>query len=368
MHVLDEPMNSECNSTQVDATNKYTIAIQPIVDVNLRHIADELLYRANEAIQTATIFDNVQATARACAIAVYEIGLDKLCGSRLLFINASTEWLTNPSLAGLPSQQIVIEILEDTKPTKEVIDALHYIKSQGYKLALDDFILDEQNHAFLPFCDIVKFDISTPIPTELIKKLLKEGFTLLAERVETQEEFNKCKALGFSLFQGYFYERPKTQPALSARRSASQANQMQLLSYLYRNNVKLSEVGTLITRDPYLLNAIFKRANSAGRGSHRPATKLIDCLNIIGLRELRTLVTIVMLANNSPVSKLNLIKGLTRAFVCEMLASQRLLDEQESFIAGLFSLMPSILDISTEELSQELELGHLIETAITHRT
>lgn len=360
-------MKNEGFPTQTANTNEYTIAIQPIVDTQLRHVADELLYRANEKNQTADVFDSVQATARACAIAVYEIGLDKLCGTRQLFINASAEWLTNPDLTGLPSQQIVIEVLEDTPPTKEIIDALHYIKSQGYKLALDDFILDEYNHTFLPLCDIVKFDIANGLPQQLIKKLNKEGVTLLAEKVETQEEFEQCKALGFTLFQGYFYERPKTQPTQTARLSTSRANQMQLLSALYSDKGSLYEISALVARDPYLLSAIFKRANSAEKGSRRPTTKLMDCIHIIGLRELRTLVTIVMLANNSPVSKLNLIKGLTRAYACEMMADQRRLDEQESFIAGLFSLMPTILGISAERMNSEIRLGWLIEAALNQR-
>ena len=360
-------MKNEGFPTQTANTNEYTIAIQPIVDAQLRHVADELLYRANEKHQTADVFDSVQATARACAIAVYEIGLDKLCGTRQLFINASAEWLTNPDLTGLPSQQIVIEVLEDTPPTKEIIDALHYIKSQGYKLALDDFILDEYNHTFLPLCDIVKFDIANGLPQQLIKKLNKEGVTLLAEKVETQEEFEQCKALGFTLFQGYFYERPKTQPTQTARLSTSRANQMQLLSALYSDKGSLYEISALVARDPYLLSAIFKRANSAEKGSRRPTTKLMDCIHIIGLRELRTLVTIVMLANNSPVSKLNLIKGLTRAYACEMMADQRRLDEQESFIAGLFSLMPTILGISAERMNSEIRLGWLIEAALNQR-
>ena len=185
--------------------------------------------------------------------------------------------------------------------------------------------------------------------------------------METQEEFEQCKALGFTLFQGYFYERPKTQPTQTARLSTSRANQMQLLSALYSDKGSLPEISALVARDPYLLSAIFKRANSAEKGSRRPTTKLMDCIHIIGLRELRTLVTIVMLANNNPVSKLNLIKGLTRAYACEMMAGQRQLDEQESFIAGLFSLMPTILGISAERMNSEIRLGGLIEDALYQR-
>lgn len=354
--------------SQVDRNTSYTIAIQPIVDAQLRHVADELLYRANKSNQTATIIDDVQATARACAIAVYEIGLDTLCGTRQLFINASEDWLINPDLAGLPHQQIVIEILENTPPTKDVIDALRRLRKQGFTLALDDFVLDDQNHVFLPFCDIIKLDISQQIPVNVIKKLLSEGYTLLAERVETQEEFQYCQSLGFTLFQGYFYERPQNQSSHSSRRSASRANQMQLLAALYGQNVKFADISALVARDPYLLNAIFKRANSAAQGSPQPVTKLLDCINIIGLRELRTLVSILVLADNSPARKLNLIKGLTRAFACEMLACQRRLDAQESFIAGLFSLMPIILGVSEEFIAKEVRLGRQIEAAIAQRS
>ena len=351
-----------------DSLSKYTIAIQPIVDVKLHHIADELLYRANNFIESATVIDDVQATARACAVAVYEIGLDDLCGPKSLFINASEGWLINPDLTGLPSQRIVIEILENTPATKEVLHALKNFKQLGYTLALDDFVLDSQNQAFLPFCDIIKFDISNKIPEKLVKKLIEGGFTLLAERVETREDFEYCKLLGFSLFQGYFYERPKSQASSSTRRSASHANQLQLLAILYRDNVKLSDISSLIARDPYLLHAIFKRANSAAKGTRQIQTKLIDCLQIIGLRELRTLVAIVMLAANSPASKLNLVKGLTRAFACEMMADHRNIDDQEGFITGLFSLMPAILDVSEEVVSREIKLGKTIEEAINNRS
>ena len=157
----------------------------------------------------------MQATARACAVAIYEIGLDKLCGQRKLFINASGEWLLNPDLGGLPQSQIVIEILEDTEVNDVLLSALRKLKHQGYTLALDDFELTDANRALLALADIVKFDISTGLPTALIQRLYKEGYTLLAERVETYEEFEKCKALGFSLFQGYFYQRPQVQTSCS---------------------------------------------------------------------------------------------------------------------------------------------------------
>ena len=188
------------------STGHYTIAIQPIVNVQLQHVADELLYRGDMTANSAAVSDDVQATARACAVAIYEIGLDKLCGQRKLFINASGDWLLNPDLSGLPTDQIVIEVLEDTQASGPLLEALRQLKAQGYTLALDDFEPHTSNSPLLNMADIIKFDISTGLPTALIQRLYQAGYTLLAERVETYAEFEQCKALGFSLFQGYLLD------------------------------------------------------------------------------------------------------------------------------------------------------------------
>jgi len=349
---------------QQEKSGHYTIAIQPIVNAQLQHIADELLYRGDISAYSAAVLDDVQATARACAVAIYEIGLEKLCGQRQLFINASEQWLLNPDLDGLPTNQIVIEVLEDTQPSEPLIAALRQLKAKGYTLALDDFEPTSANSALLNLADIVKFDISVGLPIELIQRLYSKGYTLLAERVETYADFERCKALGFRLFQGYFYQRPQVQATQTQRRSSSRANQMQLLAQLYSDKVRLPALSTLIARDPYLLNAVFKRANSAEKASQRPAYKLLDCIHIIGLKKLRTLVSIVMLAGNSPASKVNLINGLTHAFACEALALQRGLDGEESFITGLFSHMPIILGVDLETMLQELPLNHSIRHAL----
>ncbi|MBZ5487970.1 EAL domain-containing protein [Halomonas aquamarina] len=345
--------------------HNYTIAIQPIVDGDLKHIADELLYRANESSYSADISDDLQATARACAVAIYEIGIVSLCGQRQLFINASHQWLTDPDLRGLPADQIVIEVLENTPATDEVIASLQHLRQQGYTIALDDFVANEDSEKLLPYCDIVKIDISTPVDTDLVSRLLSRGVTLLAERVETQADFKACQQMGFTLFQGYFYEKPIIQASSSIRRTASRANQLQLLASLYKERTSLTDIADLIIRDPYLLSAIFKRANSADKGAHKPTARLVNCLQILGIRELRTLVSILMMASNSPASRLNLINGLTRGFTCELMAEQRNLDGQEGFIVGLFSLMPTIMETDLNTLLQEVRLGRDIEKALT---
>ncbi|MFG6666483.1 EAL and HDOD domain-containing protein [Halomonas sp. HNIBRBA4712] len=355
------------SGNEAAAQGSYTIALQPIVDKNLNHIADELLYRGSTSDQAARIDDDVQATARACAVAIYEIGLEKLCGPRKLFINVSEQWLLDPNLYSLPTEQVVLEILETTPPTQEVKLALQTLKDQGYVLAIDDFQTSQDHESLLEYCGIVKLDVSTDLPIELIERLKNRGLTLLAERVETYEEYERFKALGFSLFQGYFYERPRTQRAHSVRRSSPKANQLRIISKLYRSNINISEISALIAQDPYLIDAVLRRANSASKGLSQPTYKLNTCIQHLGINELRMLVTVVLLASNGPASKLNLINGLTKALACEQVAAERRMDEEEGFVLGLFSHMPIIMGISLDALMKELPLGNDFYTALVDR-
>ncbi|WP_447896075.1 EAL and HDOD domain-containing protein [Vreelandella sp. GE22] len=355
-------------NTALDVASKsYTIALQPIVDAHLNHVADELLYRGHFNDREAHIDDDVQATARACAVAIYEIGLNKLCGSRKLFINVSEQWLLNPDLHALPANQVVLEILETTPPTPEVKRALAGLKAQGYTLAIDDFQTDQNHESLLPYCDIIKLDISSGISNEMIASLKAHNVTLLAERVETREEFEHFKALGVSLFQGYFYERPTTQKTRNIRRSSPKAYQLRLIAKLYKPDVSISEIRSLIAQDPSMVDAVLRRTNSAWYALAQPSYKLNSCIQLLGINELRMMVTIILLANNSPANKLNLINGLTKALACEQVARKRRLDEEEGFILGLLSHMPIILNIDLSTLMQEISLGPMFFDALVER-
>ncbi|MCP1313377.1 MULTISPECIES: EAL and HDOD domain-containing protein [unclassified Halomonas] len=349
------------------ASPGYTIALQPIVDVDLNHVADELLYRHHHRARTATIDDDVQATARACAVAIYEIGLETLCDQRTLFVNVSEQWLLNSELCRLPTDRIVLEVLESTPPTAAVRDAMAHLKAMGYTLALDDFQTDQDHDSLLDHCHIVKFDVSRELPLAQIESLRAQGFTLLAERVETHEAFDRCKALGFSLFQGYFYERPRIQRSHVTRRDASSLTHLLLITKLYRSEIDVDDLSRLIAKDTYLTEAVLKRAGAATHADASACATLETSIERLGVVELRMLVTITLLASHGPASKLEVIKGLTRALACQRVASERRVDEEEGFMLGLFSHMPMILDVELETLIQELPLTLDQAKALTQR-
>lgn len=349
------------------ASLSYTIALQPIVDADLNHVADELLYRHHHRARTATIDDDVQATARACAVAIYEIGLETLCEQRTLFINVSEQWLLNSELCRLPTDRIVLEVLESTPPTAAVRDAMAHLKGMGYTLALDDFQTNQDHDSLLEHCHIVKFDVSRDLPLAQIESLRAQGFTLLAERVETHEAFDRCKALGFSLFQGYFYERPRIQRSHVTRRDASSLTHLLLITQLYRSEIDVDDLSRLIAKDTYLTEAVLKRAGAATHADASTCATLEASIERLGVVELRMLVTITLLASHGPASKLEVIKGLTRALACQRVASERRVGEEEGFMLGLFSHMPMILDVELETLIQELPLTLDQAKALTQR-
>jgi c-di-GMP-related signal transduction protein len=140
-------------------TLPYCIALQPICNARLEHVADELLYRSSAKAGVAEIDDQVTATARVCNAAFYETGVEALCGTRKLFFNAPREWLLKPELLPPDVDQVVIEVLESVEGDPEVLEALKELKARGYTLALDDFVLTEATRPLLDLADIIKLDL-----------------------------------------------------------------------------------------------------------------------------------------------------------------------------------------------------------------
>lgn len=356
---------SQAPASQQD--DGYTIAVQPICNAQMAHVADELLYRLTPDCQSAVIRDATEATARACAVAFYEVGIEKLNTDRQLFINASREWLLNPDLAPLPPYRVVIEILEDVVASPEVLKAARHFRQRGYRIALDDFVLGEENAELIEVADIVKVDITQPPSAQALELLQRSGVILLAERVETHQDFDTYRELGFSLFQGYFFSRPKVLQDHRPKRSANQGARLKLLAYVFRDDFQVREVAELLSQDPYLVAAVFKRANSPAFHTSECARNLIQCINLLGMREIRTLITILVLARNGPVCQLALLQALTRAFMCEQLARHVSgLDPTEGFTIGLFSMMAPMLGMPLSEVLQEIPLAETAKAALLH--
>lgn len=330
----------------------------------MRHIADELLYRSHAQARAAHIEDDQIATARACNIAFYETGLSKLVGRRQLFVNTPHEWLLKPELLPPHPGQTVIEVLETVKGSPEVLAALHKIRTLGYEIALDDFVLTPETRPLLDVASIVKVDVRQPLNWRDIYLYQSRGLRLLAEKVEDLDTFKRLKSQGFELFQGYFYARPETHHDTSRHRSNNRAALLRLLAELQREDTDYKKLEVLISQDPQLTVMLLKYTNSALYHRKGGILTIQQALNALGLNHARTITLTIMMANNGPASRLLLAQALTRAAMCEHLA-----DEQPgtAFTAGLLSMMGLLIDDSLADLLAQIPMTDAVREAILLR-
>lgn len=347
--------------------DSYTIAIQPICNEKMEHVADELLYRASAASDVAIIENAEEATARACAVAFYEMGIDQLSHQRLMFVNAPQGWLLRPELSPLPPERVVIEILEDVAASTEVRESIRQLRRRGYRIALDDFVLTSQNECLVALADIIKIDIRHPPDPQALALFHRSGAVLLAERIETHEQFEAYLAKGFSRFQGFYLSRPQVVATPNQRRSCNQAAQLKLFEEIFRDDFNVRAIIKLVSQDPYLVAALFRRANSPFFQRCVPASNLEQCITRLGMLELRTLVATLLLARNGPASRLALLEALTRSFMCGQLAKQEpKLDPMEGLTIGFFSMMDTLLGLPLDEILTEVRLSHSATAALLH--
>lgn len=356
-------------SDSVVDDDQYCIALQPVCDALFQHIGDELLYRASPQANNAEIDDPLLATARACSAAIYDIGLEKLVGNRWLFLNVSSEWLARPELLPMPAEQIIIEITDTVPADSDTVRAIQLIKARGYRVSWTLQGDHDRARTLGVLADIVKVDTTQPYDEKAVEALASGKRTFLAEKVDDLAVFERYKALGFTLFQGYFFAQPKTHTSSLNTRRGNQSIQLKLITELYRDTVNLDDIAKLIAQDPYLYVTVLKRANSGYFGQGKQITQLKRSLQLLGLIELRTLVATVMLSQNGPVCRLTMKLALTRALMCRLLADPFPgIDRESAFTAGLFSLMDVMLDLPMETLLREVPLPGDVLAALRSRS
>lgn len=365
---MSEQPTIKMPSVQHVAANLYCIALQPICDVQLKHVANELLYRNNSWATSAVIDDPLAATARACKMAFYEIGLEKLSGQRQLFFNAPRDWLLRPELLPPPSNQVVVEVLESVCAEPEVIESLQKIKQMGYTLALDDFVVNEQTEALLDLADIVKLDVLQGIDLAQVERFKKMGLRLLAERVESYEVFEQCKSLGFTLFQGYFYARPMLVENQKKKRLGNKSVHLSILNVLHNTTPCFDQLEVLLAQDPELCMLLLKTTNSVIYRRNTLVSSIRQALIVLGSERLLAMVMTLLLAREEKGKMLLLPQTMTRAFFCKTLASRfkKNLCEHTAFTVGMFSMMDQLLDLPLNELLEEARVSESARLAILH--
>lgn len=347
--------------------NKIYLGRQPIFDTSLKIYAYELLFRSGEQLDANVTHDN-QATAKVMMNLFGEFGLTNIVGDKKAFINFSEDLLLKDTRSFFPRKKVVIEVLETVPSTGKIISTLKKISKEGYQLALDDFIFSSETKSLEDYVDIIKVDILEAGPKKMIAnmpKLKAKGKRLLAEKVETKQQFEFCKKLGFDYFQGYFFAKPKiiVGEALSANKVAI----LQLLASVYDEDIDMDVLSKIIRRDVSLSQKLLKIA--VLENNNIEIKSIHDVVLRFGLVRLQSWTSMMALSDSFDKPAELLTTSLVRAKFCELVGSKVNDAPKDSyFIVGLFSTLDAVMDKPLKELITELNFSkEIINALLSHQ-
>jgi EAL and modified HD-GYP domain-containing signal transduction protein len=347
--------------------NEIFIGRQPIYDRKLNVYAYELLFRAAPD-NSARFSDGDQATSTVIVNAFLEIGLDNIVDQRLAFINLTRAFFVDHNNVCLPKERVVLELLEHIEPDAEVINGIRRLSAQGYAIALDDFVYHDALQPLVQLADIVKVDIMALGQDQIrrqVEKLRRHPLKLLAEKVETRDEFDFCLDLGFDYFQGYFFAQP--QVIRGQRLPNNRLAILHLLSRLQDPDVKPAELEELIVQDVTFSYRILRYVNSAAFSLTRRIESVHQAVVILGLQAVRTWTSLLAMSqvDNKPTELV--VTAMVRGKMAEALAEALKAPHPESFFTvGLFSALDALMDNTMEEILTQLPLAEHISSALLH--
>jgi EAL and modified HD-GYP domain-containing signal transduction protein len=358
-------MGSASPQVQLTWPRVSALARQPILDARDRIVAYELLYRGD----TSDTRSGRESTARVLIDAISAVGFDIVVGDKLAFVNFDADLITEIGADLLATLPVVVEVLETVDADDEVVSSLKFLKSRGVRVALDDFQWGRSAEALLPLADYVKLDVRLGLERlEQDAALLRDfpWVVLLAEKVETFEERDRCARAGCQLFQGYYYMRPE--PVRSAGSRVGQTSALRLLAALADPAIEARQVSEHVRSDAGLTYKVLKFANSAMYRRTRSVRAVEDAVAVLGIDLIRQWASILCFANLSPsISGALLDEALLRAHLCEALARRVQPREASSwFLLGLLSALDRIVEEPIERIVTDLRLSPDLAAALLH--
>ncbi|MFC1866741.1 EAL and HDOD domain-containing protein [Thermodesulfobacteriota bacterium] len=345
------------------------LARQPIFRKDKTIFGYELLFREGMSNFFSGIDGNI-ATSNVLSNSFFSIGIEKITGKGLAFINFTQDLLLEQAPLLFPSEKLVVEILEDVEPTEKILEACKEISGQGYQIALDDFSYHSGIEPLIALSNIIKFDFIATSQEDIeryIKKFSEYDVSFLAEKVETQEEFKTALEMGFDYFQGYFFSKPEILKERDI--SAGQLNLLEVMSEVNKSNFKFQKVEEIVTRDVAIAYKLMRYINSAyfRRGNDVSSVKqAIIMLGERGIRSFLSLVAMTKLAEDKPNELIR--SSIIRAKFCELLGKDNgsKVNSSELFTLGLFSSIDAILDDTMEGVMAKLPLSDSLNKALIY--
>ena len=338
-----------------DAKSLRYVARQPIFDRAEKVFGYELLFR--NSLENCFVGDADEAS-RATLDRSLVMGLDVLCDGRRAFVNCTRDTLIKGLVGLLPSTSTVLEILETVPADPDVVTACHGLKEQGYMIALDDYVANDRREQLAEMADIIKVDLQLTTPQEreqLIKQFGPWRCRMLAEKVETQNQFRQAQDHGFVYFQGYFFRRPEMMGTHDM--PANRLNYIRMLQEVSRPELDVAGLEKLIKEEASVCYRLLRYLNSAMFGFKKEIHSVRHALSILGERDLRRWVRLIAAvgAGQDKTSDL-VLSALVRGRFCELLAPKVSHGESDLFLMGLLSLIDAMLETPMQAVLEKIPL------------
>ena len=350
----------------------YLLTRQPILDLQEELVGYAISLRATPDDAPT---GKIRSATLICA-AYAEFGLRTALGPSKAFIPADTAFLLDDAIEALPPEAVVIELTLDAPPDNTTLERCRTLRDRRYKLALDNYGgLDDRSGPLLGLVDIVKIDTTQTSPAglaELAGPLAKLPMQLMATGVDSQDKMQRCRALGFHLFRGYYFARPEL---ISGRRlSASQAGLIQLINLAGRD-ADSGEIEEGIKREPALAINLLRIVNSAGYGMTRRITSLRNAITILGRRQLQRWLQLLLMApagktadlGRSPLLQVAALRGRMMELISAQRHSRDARLAEQAFITGIMSMMPAALGLPLAEILEQIVLDPEVASALSGR-
>ncbi|MGB3211179.1 MAG: HDOD domain-containing protein [Desulforhopalus sp.] len=345
------------------------VARQPIFNTNKQIFGYELLFRTGMSNAFPDV-DGETATSSLLSSSFLTVGIDNISNGKNVFINFTEDLLVRGIPTMFPEEKVIVEVLENVPPTDAVISACQDLQEKGYALALDDFVYQENLVPLIEIAKFIKVDFRlTPIDeiATLISALKNYPCYLLAEKIETYQEFNQAKEMGFSYFQGYFFARPEI--LKNKEISSSQLIMIKLICEINKAEFDVKNLESLINCDVSIAYKLLKYLNSSYFSRVQPISSVKQAIAFLGDYGIRLFVSLVVASKLAEQKPSELIRtSIIRANVLFRIGEELNTQSTELFMLGLFSLIDAMLDNNMENLLKQLPVAPDIQEALVGRT
>ena len=344
------------------------LARQPIFDTSLKVVAYEILYRSGNKNTYDISINGDLATASVVIDALINFGIGQLAGEKGVFVNFTRNLLVENLPFVFEPDRLTVEILETLDVDALLVEKCRILKERGYTIALDDFTGDDRFDDLMPYVDIIKVDflvLQSEGRQYIAEKYLPLGVKLLAEKVETNEDYLEAVDLGYHFFQGYFFEKPII--CKSKGISHSSLRYMSLLNETMSEEPDFNHLAEIIKQDYSLTYKLLRLINSPAFYTVQEITSVNHALTLLGLNEIRKWTTLILLKDISEDKPDELLKvSLSRALFAEKLSVLFGMDNRstEAFLLGLFSLIDTVLEKPVYDIIEPLPLHDDIKCAM----